>query len=203
MIKVGLTGNFHSGHREISKKFEKNNIPVFDVDLLIKYLINNNKKSREKIKQKFGEKTYILGSLNFLKFDTTKKFEELINFLTPEIFSTYEKFRQKNCKFPYTIFLSSILFEKKWNLYNNYNINVFKPEMIRKKSILSKSTIDINMLEYVLENEMSEYDKNSKSNFIIHNYAEKNLDFKIDNEILQIHSNLLRHCQNLDLEETF
>jgi dephospho-CoA kinase len=127
----------------------------------------------------------------------------LINFLTPEIFSTYEKFRQKNCKFPYTIFLSSILFEKKWNLYNNYNINVFKPELLRKKFILSKSTIDINMLEYVLENEMSEYYKNSKSNFIIHNYSEKNLDFKIDNEIIQIHSNLLRHCQNLDLEETF
>ncbi len=85
----------------------------------------------------------------------------------------------------------------------NYNINVFNPHMLRKKEILTKSSIQIDMIEYILDNEMDEYEKNTKSNFVIHNYGDKNRDFKIKNEVFQIHSNLLRNCQNIDYIKTF
>jgi dephospho-CoA kinase len=203
MIKVGLTGNFGSGHQDIVNHFYKSGTPVFDADLLLKFFINHKKDTKHKIKEAFGPNTYAYGTLNILKFDTDKKFSKLINVITPEIFSAYEKFRQKNHKYPYTVFLSSILFEKSWNLYMNYNINVFKPDMIRKKWLLSNTHIDIGMIEHILENEMCERDKNIKSNFVIHNYGENNVDFKIKNEIYQVHSSLVRHFQKLDYEKTF
>jgi dephospho-CoA kinase len=203
MIKVGLTGNFGSGHRDIVKHFYESGTPVFDADLLIKFLINHQKDTKHKIKETFGPNTYTYGTLNILKFDTTQKFDKLLNVITPEIFTAYEKFRRKKGNFPYTIFLSSVLFEKKWNLYMNYNINVFKPDAIRKKWLISKTDIDISMIEHILENEMPERHKNVKSNFVIHNYGEHNSDFKTKNEIYQIHSNIIRYCTNIDYEKTF
>lgn len=203
MIKVGLTGNFASGHYDIVDYFRKNGTPVFDADLLLKFFINHKKDTKHKIKETFGPNIYSYGLLNILKFDTDKKFSKLINVITPEIFSAYENFRIKNHNYPYTIFISSILFEKGWDLYMNYNINVFKPDVLRKKWLLSNTHMDISMIEHILENEMCERDKNIKSNFVIHNYGEINLDFKIKNEILQVHSSLVRHCQNIDYEKTF
>ena len=203
MIKIGLTGNFHSGHKEIVQHFCKSGTPVFDADILLKYLINFDKKTKHEIKEKFGPNTYVFGSLNFMKFDTNKKYEKILKLLTPKIFEIYQNFRQRHINYPYTIFLSSILFENKWDSYMNYNINVYKPSMLRKKTILTETNIDVNMVEYILENEMNELVKNSKSNFVIHNYGANNIDFKVINEIHQIHSNIIRHCKNLDYEKTF
>lgn len=203
MIKVGLTGNFHSGHREIVDYFYESGTPVFDADLIVKYLLNHKYETIQKIKSNFGDNSYSYGLLNLFKFDNNKKFEKLLSLIKPDVFSYYEKFRQKNYKYPYTIFLSSILFEKGWNKHMNYNINVFHPNMLRKKEILNKSSIQLDMVEYILDNEMDEYEKNSKADFIIHNYGEINRDFSIKNEIYQIHSNLIRNCQNIDYIKTF
>ncbi len=203
MLKVGITGNFHSGHREIVKHFYKSVTPVFDADLMIKYLLNYNPKTIDKIKEKFGTSAYSWGKLDLFKFDTNGKFEKLLDTITPEIFSKYKEFTNKNFKYPYTLFLSSILFEKDWDKEMNYTINVFNPNMVRKKQIMSKTKIDLNMIEFILENEMDEYSKNSKSNFVIHNYGGINLDFKVKNEILQIHSNIIRNFGNIDYIKTF
>ncbi len=203
MLKVGLTGNFNSGHRQVVEHFYKSRTPVFDADLAIKYFLNHKKETIEKIKDEFGVNSYSYGLINLFKFDTNKKFDKLLSVITPEIFSTYERFRAENHKYAYTVFLSSVLFEKKWDTFMNYNINVFNPHMLRKKEILTKSSIQIDMIEYILDNEMDEYEKNTKSNFVIHNYGDKNRDFKIKNEVFQIHSNLLRNCQNIDYIKTF
>ena len=53
MIKVGLTGNFHSGQNQVSEILEKLDVPVFDADLILKYLINYSKPHNQKIHQEF------------------------------------------------------------------------------------------------------------------------------------------------------
>ena len=203
MIKVALTGNFKSGHREIADIFIQNNTPVFDADLMMKYLLNFNKKMILKIKQNFGPNTYTYGLINFNKFEDTKKFNKLIDIIQPELFSKYENFRQKNYKFPYTIFLSSILFERGWNDKMNYTITTFKPQMLRRKSLINQTQMPNDMIDFILDNEYCEFIKNSKSNFVLHNYGEGNSEKKIENEIIQIHSNIVRHCIDLDYHKTF
>jgi dephospho-CoA kinase len=203
MIKVALTGNFKSGHREIADIFIQKNTPVFDADLMMKYLLNFNKKMILKIKQNFGPNTYTYGLINFNKFEDTKKFNKLIDIIQPELFSKYENFRQKNYKFPYTIFLSSILFERGWNDKMNYTITTFNPQMLRRKSLINQTQMPNDMIDFILDNEYCEFIKNSKSNFVLHNYGEENSKKKIESEIIQIHSNIVRHCIDLDYHKTF
>jgi dephospho-CoA kinase len=198
MIKVGLTGNFKSGQEEISEIFIKNNVPVFDVDLLFRFLINYDKNTIYIIKNKYGEDIYHLGLIRIEKFDTNEKMSKLINLIEPKIFTAYEKFRSKKYKYPYTVFLSSILFECGWNKKMNYVINVFNP--VRKNSLI-KDGMQSTLVDSILNNEMCAHVKNSISDFILHNYSYSKSS--IENEMIQIHSNIIRHCKNLDYIKTF
>jgi dephospho-CoA kinase len=42
MFKVGLTGNRYSGKDTVASLFNKISIPVFDADVIVKFLINHN-----------------------------------------------------------------------------------------------------------------------------------------------------------------
>ena len=84
----------------------------------------------------------------------------------------------------------------------NYTITSFKPQMLRKKTLLSQTKMPKDMINFILDNEYCEFIKNSKSNFILHNYGQ-NISEKIEKEIVQIHSNIIRNCVNLDYNKTF
>lgn len=200
MLKVGLTGNYGSGHNKIVEIFRQSGTPVFDADLVVKWLLNHNQETIREIKSKFGNYIYSYGLINLNKFDDNKKFEQLLDVITPHLFRKYNYFRLKSNSYAYTIFLSSVLFEKGWNEKMNYSINVFKPQISRKKDLRKTTTMHLDMIEFILGGEMCEFAKNCKADFIISNYAE---DRKIENQISQIHSNLIRNCENLDFIKTF
>ena len=42
MIKIGLTGNRYSGKDRVCKIFEQISIPVFQADVVLKFIINHN-----------------------------------------------------------------------------------------------------------------------------------------------------------------
>lgn len=203
MLKVGLTGNYGSGHKQIVKIFEEAGTPIFDADLVVKWLLNYNQETIREIKSKFGDTIYSYGLINLYKFSDNSKFEKLLDVIEPHLFRKYDYFRLKNNKYAYTIFLSSILFEKEWDSKMNYSISVFKPQISRKKDLKKSTSMHIDMIDFILENEMCEFVKNSKANFIIPNYSEQAKDEKILKQIDQIHSNLIRNCKNLDFIKTF
>jgi len=41
MIKVGLSGNRYSGKTAVSKMFKQIGIPVFDADIVLKFIIGH------------------------------------------------------------------------------------------------------------------------------------------------------------------
>ena len=49
-IKVGLTGNYLSGLDYVVSIFKRYKIPVFDCDIMIKYLLYNSEEHIEKIR---------------------------------------------------------------------------------------------------------------------------------------------------------
>ena len=63
-MKIGVTGNFWSGHRDIIKYFEDKLVPVFDADLLFKFLINYDLPTMKLIKKRFGAPSRPLRSLD-------------------------------------------------------------------------------------------------------------------------------------------
>jgi dephospho-CoA kinase len=198
MIKVGLTGNHESGHRKIAKEFENLLVPVFDADLMFKFLINYDNPTTSLISRKFGDNIYKFGLLDMRHFESNKKFEELWNLIKPKMKVIWNNWTQSYWNKPYTIFLSSILYEVGLNENCNNVINVFKSEASRREYLVRTTRMPVSVIDNLLKGELSENYKSKKADFVINNskpeFAKK--------EILSIHDKILRESswKKVDLE---
>jgi len=175
MIKIGLTGNRYSGKDTISNLFKKISIPVFDADVILKFLINHNFELNHKISRRI-DKSFFLK--NGQDLDITKMngpiLDEIINVVEPELIKAYDNYRLKNINSIYSIFHSSILFERGWDKKMDYSISVFAPISDRSnrcKDITNEKIIDIYTR---FQGEMNELSKNALSTYVIHNYDDIN-----------------------------
>lgn len=179
MIKIGLTGNICSGYEKIALMFKTLGVTVFDADIALKFLLNYREDIAKKIRIEFGENVYNKGLIDGSKFNTTEKFDRLIDTAELELIRLYESWRFVNKDESYTVFKSSILFERKLNKNMNYNISVFRPKDDRavelSKSCIRKDSIILQPMMLsgaysIIDSEMDELIKNQNSDFIIHNY---------------------------------
>jgi len=179
-MKIGLSGNRFSGKTVISKIFKQMGVPVFHADVVLKFILTHNLDVISEIKRKYGNDLYDekeniniseinrLGSSNF--------FDKIIDVADFELRKSYEKFQLDNIESVYTIFNSSILFERGWNTYMDYNINIFciKKERVRRGSI--KTGLKSSRIYDILSDEMDDMSKNRLSEFILNNYCDKSSD---------------------------
>jgi dephospho-CoA kinase len=192
MIKIGLTGNYFSGMDDVIKIYNKLNIPVYNADLVTKFILNYSELSIRKIRKTFGD-VYDYGLLNLNKFDTNNRFELLLNLINSDLLESYYRFLDKNKDAKYVIFKSSILFENKYNKLMDYNINIFKPCSERYELVDKITSIDSTTLEFIISNELSEDYKCNNSDFIINNYSEYTSKeiYSLENQVLKIDQSLL------------
>ena len=169
MLKIGLTGNLCSGYIEVAKILENFDVPVFDADIALKFLLNYREDIIRNIKIQFGD-VFNAGLLDVKKFNTNEKFSKLIDIAKPELMKIYESFRFTNKHASYTVFKSSILFEKGMEKEMNDVICCFSPR--EKRAIQYSNEMNITLADAytVLENEMDELVKNQKATWVIHNY---------------------------------
>jgi len=171
MIKVGLSGNRFSGRDTVCKLFEQIGVPVFNADIVLKFILNYNYEINYKIRNIFGDVFSIKGDLlDISKFSEQKKFNDLIDVIEYELLNAYDQFNKRNKQKVYTIFHSSILFEREWQKIMDYNITVYSSKderKIRAKRITRMSDSIINNMMF---SEMDDIVKNSLSDFIISNY---------------------------------
>jgi len=170
MLKVGLSGNRYSGKNRIVNLFKQIGVPVFETDVILKFILSHNYELQAEIADRVGRKYFKDGLLNTEKVKTDGKFSSILDIVEPELYRTWERFLQKNNKAVYCIFHSSILFEKEWNKAMDINVTVFAPyadRIERCKFLTNKSVSSIYSLTKL---EMDELDKNNLSDFVIHNY---------------------------------
>ena len=196
MIKVGLTGNYYSGQYEIGKLFEKIDVPVFDADLILKYLINFSSKHIKNIKSEIGEDSYYLGLLKVDKFKDNKSWNKIIDVVEFDIIKAYEKFRLNHKDCFYTIFKYSFLFERMMNETMDFNISCYRPKYLRKDDMQKFTYMDNFSINKLLNNEMDELYKNKKSDFIIDNhntssYYNSDID-GLENKVKYIHNSIMK-----------
>lgn len=200
MIKVGLTGNFWSGYNEVAEIFEEKGIDVFDADLILKFILLYSQEHISKIQKKFGKDIYQSGLLDLKYFDNNKKFNELLDIVQLDLIKSYEKWRIKNWNSNYTIFKSSILFEREMDKHMNFTISTNRPSVLRKWDIMQHTEISKVTVDYIIDNEMDEYIKNKKSTYQINNglsdmsYFERTLNIKT--QVDNIHKALLKKKVN-------
>jgi dephospho-CoA kinase len=174
MLRVGLTGNRYSGKNTICKLFRQIRVPVFDADIVLKFILNYEYDLLEDIRHITGvEYFHQEESVDINNIDDSK-FGEILKIVEPYIFKAYSKFENTHSDSVYTIFHSSVLFESNWSSSMDLNINVHAPfgERLERSCYLNgvKSISDKNIIKNVLRNETSSSIKNNLADIVIHNY---------------------------------
>ncbi len=176
MLVVGLSGNRYSGKNRIAKLFRQIGIPVFDVDTIVKFILNYNYEVLGDMKRELGDNIFKSdNSLDFNKIKHPQTFDKVMEFIEPEIFEAHQKFIKKHKNPAYTIFHSSILFERKWNLEMDYNVTVFSPNNDRIKRCKRATGQGLLIVNELLKNEMDPIEKNQMADYVIHNYDEESI----------------------------
>ena len=171
MIKVGLSGNRFSGKDEVCNNFRKISIPVFEADIILRFIIHHDFDVNKQIKERLAN--YYNTSTAFVSPEFAKTKEEIdiiIDCAEHSLFEAYEQFSIKNKSSIYTIFHSSILFEKDWSKKMNFNINVFAPKITRMERFQEITKKKVSDIAFLLSNEIDELDKNKMANFVVHSY---------------------------------
>lgn len=170
MIKIGLSGNRYSGKNRVSTLFKQIGVPVFEADVILKFILNHNYEIQAEVCDRVGRIYYSNGSLNLEKIKSDNKFSQIIEVVEPELYRTWEKFLKNNSKAIYCIFHSSILFEKEWDKAMDQNITVFAPfaDRVERCKFLTKKSVS--SIYSVVSTEMDELEKNKLATHVIHNY---------------------------------
>lgn len=201
MIKVGLSGNRYSGKDEVCDIFRKLTIPVFEADTVLKFIINHdaavNSQIMSRLKDIHGKSSYV--DPKFVK--TRKEFDIVVDCAQHELMRAYETFSEKHKSSIYTIFHSSILFERNWHRLMNHSIAVFCPKITRMERCKELTNMKVSDVAMSMRNEIDDLDKNKMANFVIHNYnGRKALDqvhqidqFVIDSYLRHEHTIVSTH----------
>ncbi len=172
MVKIGLTGNKFSGKNTICKMFKQIGVPVFDADVVLKFILLHDLPTIKIIKDKYGSRFLDGYFLDKSKIKSKDDFDLIVDCAENSLMKAYEKFNSKN--HIYTIFKSSILFEREWNKDMDYSVNIFCPKIHRMERYKEMTGLKVSDIAYNLRNEVDDLKKNSMSNFVIHNYEGNN-----------------------------
>lgn len=170
LVHVALTGSRKSGKDGVAKLFRQLGVPVFEADAVLKYILNYRDDVVASVRKHFGNE-YIIGDyINPMAFDTDQKFDDLLNLVEFDLFEAYSKFNKNNSDKSYTIFHSSLIFERNWRSKFDYTITVFTPKEDRMYRYRIETGDSVKVVDTLFSKEMPDLSKNTLSDYIIHNY---------------------------------
>ena len=122
-----------------------------------------------------------------------KEFDIVINQVEEELFLSYDRFR-KHETYPYCVFLSSLLYERKWNEKFDIIINTFAPNDDR--AFRAKCEYGITYVEFfnAIKTEFSQYKKNEMANHVLHSYKG---GFLLEESIIKIDETIKEKIKKL------
>ena len=174
MLRVGLTGTRYSGKDTISNLFRQIKVPVFNADVILKYILKYEFEVLDKISDTIGYEYFKNGQLVSDEISKMSKFNDVLKVVKPYIFEAYSKFEKKHNGSVYTIFHSSILFESNWHKDMDKTINVNAPLDDRLKRLFIKKNIKDSFMKFDIEQSLKSENiisKNNGANIVIHNFG--------------------------------
>lgn len=179
MLEVALTGNRYTGKSGIAKLFRQIGTPVFDADVVLKFILNYRTYIDDVVKKNIGNHVYSHGFLDSNKFVTDSDFDKLIDIVEFELFDAYDRFKAKHKDKAYVIFMSSLIFERGYHEKFDMVATVFssyEERVYRCKIETDQNTAAIHKM---FKNEMSDILKNKLSDFVLHNYESAPADILV------------------------
>jgi dephospho-CoA kinase len=172
VIKIGLTGNEGSGLHDVGGQFGKIGISVFNADIELKWILNYDHSIITLVKRNFGSAHVISGFINPLAFDNDSKIDKLIDMIEFKLFESFNRFVSKNSDKCYVIFLSSLIFERKWSTKFDMTVMVVRSKEERLVDFWRNSKYDFSQVGTIFKNEISQSFKSKNSEYIIDNLTE-------------------------------
>lgn len=171
MLSIGLTGNRMSGKNLVMSAFKQVGIPIFDADLVLKYLLNYRPDITMSVLGTMGEEYLFQGNyIDLNKFDDDVKFNELLDLVDFEINEAYDNFKRRHIGAQYTIFKCSWIFERGIKSRFDLVVNVFTPREERILRYRGEKGVSLTEANKIFKNELTDIHKNTSSNYVIHAY---------------------------------
>ena len=189
-IKIGITGGIGSGKSVATRIFSILGVPVYDADSRAKELMRSDKKLKEGIIGAFGRESYTKdGEVNrkYLStlFSDPEKLENLNKLVHPVVGGDFESWIKHFHAAPYVVKEAALMFESgSYHLLDKV-ITVYAPHFLRIQRIQKRDPFrSIEQINDIIDRQMSEKEKLSKADFVIHN-DEKHM---LITQVLDLHA---------------
>ncbi len=191
MKKIGLTGIIGSGKTTAALYFKGLGVPVFIADDCAKELMENDDNLKNQIINLLGESAYLKGKLN-KEFISEKIFYDsmLLNYINnivhPRVHEYFNIWISKqNSK--YIVYEAALIFENNSQHIFDKIICIKTPINLILDRINNRENYSEDKVKRILNNQLSQELKCSKSDFCIENISKN----KLYSELLNIHTSLI------------
>ncbi|MEM8565509.1 MAG: dephospho-CoA kinase [Bacteroidota bacterium] len=188
-LQIGVTGGIGSGKSLICKIFSALGVPVYDADSRAKWLMNNQKELKAKIKSNFGERAYDekdeinRGYLADKVFNDSNALDGLNALVHPAVGQDYQAWKEQQ-KSHYTIKEAALMFESESYKGLDYVVNVSAPEEIRIQRVLKRDTFRSETeIRAIIEKQLPETERIRRSDFVITNDGKQ----MVISQVLELH----------------
>jgi dephospho-CoA kinase len=191
--KIGITGGIGSGKSTVSKVFALLNVPIYNADNRAKYLLNNDADVVLKVKQVFGNDIYLNQELDRKKmaaqvFEQPFLLQQLNEIVHPAVFKDFDNWCAAHQQYPYILKEAALIFETIIHQQLDKIIMVSSPENLRIERVMKRDAITKEQVLARIKNQMSEEEKLSKADFVIHN---NEMQLVIP-QVVQLHEQLMK-----------
>jgi len=192
MKVIGLTGGIGSGKSTIAKMFQNLGIPVYVADEEAKKLMQTLVSLKYELMANFGELAFKNGILNTsylaeIVFSNPEKLKLINQIVHPKVRAHFQQFKSAQNS-NYIIFENAILFENRFDEMCDFVITVTAPLEERIKRVEQRDKLDRDQILKRIDNQWTDEQKATKSNFIIDNINLITTKMKV----LEIHEQLLK-----------
>lgn len=198
MIKIGLTGGIGSGKSTVTKMLLEKNIPVVDVDIISREVLELYPETLEEIKDTFGEvfidekgklKRRELGNHIFKNSELRKKLENiLIPHIKKEIFNRIERYNEMGESI--CVVDAATLIEHFIHKEMDFNILVWIDRELQIKRVMARDKLQKDEILNRINSQMRIEDKREEVDYIIDNRGDlKYTEEQLDNILTEIRQN--------------
>ena len=191
MKKIGLTGILGSGKTTAALYFKGLGVPVFIADDCAKELMENDNNLKNQVTKLLGDAAYLNGKLNkeFISekiFNDTELLTHINNIVHPRVHEYFNKWILEQSS-KYIIYEAALIFENNSQHIFDKIICIKTPLNLILDRINNRENYSEEKVMRILNSQISQDLKCSKSDFCIENISKD----KLYNELLKIHTSLI------------
>ncbi|MBC7606117.1 MAG: dephospho-CoA kinase [Burkholderiales bacterium] len=170
---IGLTGGIGSGKSTLAKYFNSKGIPVYISDYEARK-ITEYPEIIEQIKKLFGAEVTDGNILNRAKlaqlvFNDAEKLEQLNGIIHPEVKKDFQNWLKRHTHHAFVIKEAAVLFESGAYKECDSIITVIAPMQTRIDRVVKRDKISVAQVMERINNQWTDEERLSKSNFVIEN----------------------------------